>query len=57
MYDDALNCMDSTIASILNLSSNDFDLENFQVDLEPMGKIHVIVELKWHGKIEISFVF
>lgn len=23
---------------------------NFQVDLEPMGKIHVIVELKWHGK-------
>lgn len=25
---------------------------SFQVDLEPQGKIHVIVELKWHGKFE-----
>lgn len=25
-----------------------FDL---QVDLEPQGKIHLLVELKWHGKL------
>lgn len=25
---------------------------SFQVDLEPQGKIHVIVELKWQGKFD-----
>lgn len=26
------------------------EFAHFQVDLEPQGKIHVIIELKWHGK-------
>lgn len=27
-----------------------------QVDLEPHGKIHVIVELKWHGKLSMRLI-